>query len=142
MGFLDNFLKKLGAKFATRYGVVSSGEYEGCSVAMGNPPKTKVNAACLFSQIIFIKDDEEAARFNIGKDIIDFEYVETIKFPKTGADGFRCKLTFEKGDTCDIDVFPSTTYYIDNSLKGIMRKETCEFFENEMKKIYDSAGRN
>ena len=50
MGFLDNFLKKLGAKLATRYGVVSSGEYVGCSFAMGNPPKAKGN----FSPLILV----------------------------------------------------------------------------------------
>ena len=135
MGFLDNFLKKLGAKLATRYGVVSSGEYDGCSFAMGNPPKAKVTAAYSFSQMIFIKNDEEAARFDIGKEIIDVEYTETIKFPKTGRDGFRCKLTFEKGDTCDVDLFPSQVRVLYSNLKGIMRKETCEFFEKEIEKL-------
>ncbi len=135
MGFLDNFLKKLGAKLATLYGVVSSGEYEGCNFAMGNPQKAKVSTANSFSQIIFIKDDEETARFNIGKDIIDIEYTEIIKFPKTGKDGFRCKLTFEKGDTCDVDLFPSQVRVLYNNLKVIMLKETCEFFEKEIDKL-------
>ncbi len=135
MGFLDNFTKKLGAKLATRYGVVSSGEYEGASFAMGNPPKAKVTTANSFSQIIFIKDDEEAARFDIGKDIIDIEYNETIQFPKTGKDGFRCTLTFEKGDTCDVDLFPSHLRVLYNNLKVIMLKETSEFFEKEIEKL-------
>lgn len=135
MGFLDNFLKKLGAKLATRYGVVSSGEHEGESFVMGNPPKAKVTTANSFSQIIFIKNDEETARFNIGKDIIDVEYSETIKFPKTGKDGFRCKITFENGDTCDVDLFPSHIRVLYNNLKVIMLEETCEFFEEEIDKL-------
>lgn len=135
MGFLDNFLKKLGAKLATRYGVVSSGEHEGESFVMGNPPKAKVTTANSFSQIIFIKNDEETARFNIGKDIIDVEYSKTIKFPKTGKDGFRCKITFENGDTCDVDLFPSHIRVLYNNLKVIMLEETCEFFEEEIDKL-------
>ena len=135
MGFLDNFLKKLGAKLATRYGVVSSGNYAGCSFAMGNPPKEKVTTANSFSQIIFIKNDEETARFNIGKDIIDIEYSETIKFPNTGKDGFRCILTFQNGETCDVDLFPSQVRVLYNNLKIIMLKETCEFFEKEIDKL-------
>ena len=59
MGFLDNVLKKLGAALATSYGVVSSGEYNGCRIALGNPPKKKVSTAYNFSQMIFIKDDKE-----------------------------------------------------------------------------------
>ena len=135
MGFFDNFLKKLGAKLATRYGVVSSGEYAGCSVAMGNPPTAKVTTANSSSQIIFIKNDEEAARLNIGKDVIDVEYTATIQFPKTGNDGFRCKLTFEKGDTCDVDLFPSQVRAIYRNLSVIMLKETREFFEKEIDKL-------
>ena len=135
MGFLDNFLKKLGAKLATRYGVVSSGDYAGCDMAMGNPPKAKVTTAYTFSQIIFIKNDAEAARYDIGKDIIDVEYTETIKFPKTGKNGFRCKLTFKDGDTCDVDLFPSQVRTLYNNLKVIMGKETSEFFEKEIEKL-------
>ncbi len=102
---------------------------------MGNPPKAKVTTANSFSQILFIKNDVEAARFNIGKDIIDVEYTETIKFPKTGKDGFRCKLTFEKGNTCDVDLFPSQVRVIYSNLKVIMLKETCDFFEKEIDKL-------
>ncbi len=135
MGFLDNFLKKLGAKLATRYGVVSSGKYEGAGFAMGNPPKAKVTTANSFSQIIFIKNDEEAARFNIGKDIIDVEYSETITFPQTGKDGFRCKLTFKDGETCDVDLFPSQIRVLYLNLKVIMLEATKEFFEKEIAKL-------
>ncbi len=135
MGFLDNFLKKLGAKLATRYGVVSSGEYAGCSFVMGNPPKEKVTTAYTFSQIIFLKDDEEKARFDIGKDIIDVEYTETIKFPKTGNDGFRCTITYKDGATCEVDLFPSQVRVLHRNLKVIMLKETLEFFEKEIEKL-------
>ena len=135
MGFFDNFLKKLGAKLATRYGVVSSGEYAGCSFVMGNPPKEKVTTAYSFSQIIFLKDDEEKARFNIGKDIIDVEYSETIKFPKTGNDGYRCIITFKDGETCEVDLFPSQVRVLYRNLNVIMLKETIEFFEKEIEKL-------
>ncbi len=135
MGFLDNFLKKLGAKLATRYGVVSSGEFNGCSMVMGNPPKAKVSVANSFSQVIFIRNDEETARYDIGKDIIDLEYTETIKFPKTGNDGFRCKLTFKDGGTCDVDLFPSQVRTLYSNLKVIMREETDGFFAEEVEKL-------
>lgn len=135
MGFLENFLKKLGPKLATRYGVVSSGKYAGCSFVMGNPPKAAVTTAYSFSQIIFIKNDEEAARFNIGEDIIEIQYSETIQFPKTGKDGFRCKLTFKNGDSCDVDLFPSKVKVLYNNLKILMPEETSEFFEKEIEKL-------
>lgn len=135
MGFLDNFLKKLGAKLATRYGVVSSGEFKGADMAMGNPPKAKVTIANSFSQIIFIKNDEEAARYDIGKDVIDLEYITTIKFPKTGSDGFRCTLTFDGGDTCEVDLFPSQVRTLYSNLKAIMGEDTDKFFKDEVAKL-------
>lgn len=135
MGFLDNFLKKLGAKLATRYGVVSSGEFEGADMAMGNPPTAKVTTANSFSQIIFIKNDEEAARYDIVKDIIDLEYNTTIKFPKTGKEGFRCTLTFVGGDTCEVDLFPSQVRTLYSNLKVIMGEDTDKFFKDEVAKL-------
>ena len=135
MGFLDNLLKKMGAKLATRYGVVSSGEHDGADLVMGNPPKAKVSVAYSFSQIIFIKNDEETARFDIGKEIAEVEYIETIQFPQTGKNGYRCKLTFKKGDTCEVDLFPSKVRVLYSNLKGIMNKETCDFFEEEINKL-------
>lgn len=135
MGFLDNFLKKLGAKLATHYGVVSSGKFEDAIVALGNPPKAKVTTAYSFSQIIFIKNDEEVARYNIGADVIDVEYNETITFPKTGKNGYRCTLTFNDGDTCTVDLFPSQVRTLYLNLKVIMSKETDKFFEDEVAKL-------
>ena len=102
---------------------------------MGNPPKEKVTTAYTFSQIIFLKEDEEKARFNIGKDIIEIEYLETIQFPKTGKDGFRCKLTFENGDNCNVDLFPSQVKVLYSNLKFLMLEETSEFFKKEIEKL-------
>lgn len=135
MGFLGNFLKKLGASLATRYGVVDSGEFKGADIAMGNPPKAKVTVAYSFSQIIFIKNNEEAARYDIGKDIIDVEYIENIKFPKTGNIGFKCTITFENGDTCDIILYASQVRVLYDNLKAVMLEETRKFFESEVKKL-------
>ena len=129
MGFLDNVLKKVGAALATIYGEVSSGEYNGCRIALGNPPKEKVSVAYSFSQMIFLKDKEEVARLNITTDILDVEYIGTITFPATGKDGYRCTITFTGGDTCEADLFPdqSRTFY--KNLSDKMRKETCDFFD-------------
>ena len=135
MGFFDNILKKIGASMATRYGKVASGEYEGCDVVFGNPPKAKMETAYSYSQMIFIKDNEEVARFNLGTDIIDVEYVKIIQFPATGMDGYRCKLTFTDGKTCDADLFPSRVRVIYQVLRSIMLKETAEFFEKEIEKL-------
>ena len=136
MGFLDNVLKKVGTKLATRCGVVRSGAYEGASLAMGTPPtNAKIATVKTFSQIVFIKNDEEIARFDINKDVIDLEYRETIKFPETGRDGYRCKLTFANGDTCDVDLFPSQLHMTYPSLIIIMKEETFDFFKKEAGRI-------
>lgn len=138
MGFLDNVLKKVGAALATSYGVVSSGEYNGCRIALGNPPKKKVSTAYNFSQMIFIKDDKEVARLNIATDILDIEYIETIQFPATGKDGYRCKVTFPDGNTSDVDLFPSQIRMFFINLKANMLNETQEFFEKEIKRLSHS----
>ena len=135
MKFLDNFLKKLGTKLATRYGWVPSGKYSECHIALGNPPKQKVSSANSFSQIIFIKEDEEVARMNISTDIIDIEYIETIKFPQTGNDGYRCTITSPDGETCDVDLFPSKIRVFYNNTRTFMREETDKFFKDEIAKM-------
>lgn len=135
MGFLDNVLKKVGAALATIYGEVSSGEYNGCRIALGNPPKEKVSVAYSFSQMIFLKDKEEVARLNIATDIVDIEYIETIQFPATGKDGYRCKMTFPDGNTSEVDLFPSQIRMFYINLKANMLKETREFFEKEIEKL-------
>lgn len=135
MGFFDKIMKKVGATLATRYGVVSGGKYEGCKIAMGNPPTEKVTAANSFSQMIFLKENEEVARLNIAREIIDVAYTETIQFPETGADGYRCTITFADGDTCQFDLFPSRARVFYSNLKGLMLKETDEFFKETIKNM-------
>lgn len=135
MGFLDNFLKKLGASLATRYGIINDGKFADCEIVLGNPPKEKVSTANSFSQIIFLKDKEEAARFNIKKDIEDIEYLETITFKATGNEGYRCKITFPDGSTCEADLFPSKIRVFYNNLNVVMLKETRDFFEKEISKF-------
>lgn len=136
MGFMDKLNKKLeefGASMATKYGVVVDGQYEKCSIALGNPPKKKVETADSFSQIIFIQEKETKGRLDINEGILDLEYKETIQFPATGADGYRCKITFFNGDTCTVDLFPSKIHTFYRNLSITMRKETKEFFEGKMK---------
>ncbi len=132
MGFFDNLMKKVGASLATRYGEISSGKHEGCSIVLGNPPKAKVSTVDFFSQMIFLKENEEVARFNIADDIEDIAYIETILFPATGQEGYRCEITFADGDTCQADLFPSKCRVLYNNLKGNMRKETRDFFEEKL----------
>ena len=135
MGFFDNIMKKVGASLATRYGTVSAGKYEGCSIALGNPPTAKVTTADSFTQMIFLKDNEEVARLDIAQEITEVAYTETIQFPKTGADGYRCTLTFANGDNCQFDLMPSKARVFYSNLKGKMRKETCEFLEREIARL-------
>lgn len=61
------FMEQVAATLATKYGVVTSGKYEGCQIAMGNPPEKKVTTANTFSQIIFVEGNEEKGRFDIVK---------------------------------------------------------------------------
>lgn len=61
------FMEQVAATLATKYGVVTSGKFEGCQIAMGNPPEKKVETAYTFSQIIFVDGNEEKGRFDIIK---------------------------------------------------------------------------
>ena len=61
------FMEQVAATLATKYGVVTSGKYEGCQIAMGNPPEKKVETAYSFSQIIFVEGNEEKGRYDIAK---------------------------------------------------------------------------
>ncbi len=61
------FMEQVAATLATKYGVVTSGKFEGCQIAMGNPPEKKVETAGSFSQIIFVDGNEEKGRFDIAK---------------------------------------------------------------------------
>ena len=131
MGFLDNALKKVGAALASRIGIVISGEYEGCGIVFGNPPKHAVSTSRDFSQIIFLDDNEEVARFTIAEDIESIEYTETIVLPKTGNNGLRCTINFSNGDSCEVDLYPSVIYPIYYNLRRKMSKETCAFLEEE-----------
>ena len=134
MGFFDDILKKIGASLATRYAVVVEGNYAGCHLAMGNPPKEKVTVANRFPQVIFLKDKEEVARLNIAKDVVGVEYNETIQFAATGNDGFRCTITYADGETSVIDLFPSKLFVFYSNFEGMMDKETSEFLKNEVDK--------
>lgn len=59
------FMEKAAATLATKYGIVTGGKYEGCQIAMGNPPDKKVTTANTFSQIIFVEGNEEKGRYDI-----------------------------------------------------------------------------
>lgn len=61
------FMEQVAATLATKYGVVTSGKFEGCQIALGNPPEKKVETAGSFSQIIFVDGNEEKGRFDIAK---------------------------------------------------------------------------
>lgn len=132
MGFLDNVLKKVGASLATRYGVIQSGKYKDCRIALGNPPKEKVSTTYSFSQMSFLNGNDEVARLSIANDIEDIEYIETIKFEATGNKGYRCRITFTDGDTCEADLFPSKLRIFYMNLNGNMLEKTREFFEKEI----------
>ena len=135
MGFLDNILKKVGATLATRYGAISAGKFEGCKIALGNPPKAKVETANSFSQLIVLNENEEVARFEIVKAIEFIEYKETIQFPATGNDGYRCEIMFRDGDSWDVDLYPSKLRVFYNNTRVVMETETGDFFKKEIEKL-------
>lgn len=135
MGFFDDVLKKVGAALATRYGVVSEGKYAGCHIALGNPPKEKVTDAYSFSQVIFLNDKEETARLNILTGILDVEYTETIQFPATGNNGYRCTVTYINGETSEVDFYASKIRILYRVFGNKMLKETQGFFEEEIEKL-------
>ena len=128
----DDKMKGLAASLATRYGVVSAGKYDGCHVSLGYAPNNKVSKADPNAQthIIFLKDSTEEARLEIATEVEWLVYKETIQFPATGADGYRCEMTFSNGDTCQIDLFPSQLrlFFLNTHMK--MDVPTGEFFQN------------
>lgn len=131
MGFFDKVLSKVGATLATKYGSVADGKYAGCMIALGNAPTEKVSVTNSFSQIIFLNENNEIARYNIS-DILDIKYLETITFPATGQNGYRCQITFPTGETCVADLFPSKmgVFFSNTNIK--MLDETLEFFKKEL----------
>lgn len=135
MGFLDNVLKKVGATLATRYGKISAGKYEGGEIALGNPPKAKIETANSFSQMIVLKDNEEMIRFDILGDLEFIEYKETIRFPATGNDGYRCEIIFRNSDTCKVDLYPSKLRVFYDNTHALMTSETRAFLEKEIKRL-------
>lgn len=130
MGFLDKVLKKVGTSLATRYGVIASGEYNGFKLALGNPPEKKVSSANSASQIIILNENDEVARFNIEEDVKEVNYLETIKFPATGSDGYRCDIIFYNGNSFEVDLIPSKILGFKVSLFEKMNEESKEFFKN------------
>ncbi len=90
------FMEKVAATLATKYGVVTSGKFEGCQIAMGNPPDKKVEAAYSFSQIIFVEGNEEKGRYDIDK----------MMMLMHGHDdkGVKMSLRLPEGDICEFDL--------------------------------------
>ena len=90
------FMEKVAATLATKYGVVTSGKYEGCQIAMGNPPDQKVSAAYSFSQIIFVDGNEEKGRYDITK----------LRMLMHGNDdkGVQMSVKLPEGDICEFDL--------------------------------------
>ena len=48
------FMEQVAATLSTKYGVVTSGKFEGCQIALGNPPEQKVATANSFSFITIL----------------------------------------------------------------------------------------
>ena len=90
------FMEKVAATLATKYGVVTSGKYEGCQIAMGNPPEKKVEKAYSFSQIIFVEDNEEKGRFDIDK--------VRMMMHGNNETGVQMSLRLEDGTICEFDL--------------------------------------
>ena len=61
------FMEKAAATLATKYGVVTQGQYQGCQMALGNPPDKKVATSTSFTQVIFVDGNEEKGRYDILK---------------------------------------------------------------------------
>ncbi len=90
------FMEQVAATLATKYGVVTSGKFEGCQIAMGNPPEKKVETASSFSQIIFVEGNEEKGRYDIDKTMMLMH----------GHDdkGVKMSLRLPEGDICEFDL--------------------------------------
>ncbi len=128
MGFFDKVLSKVGATLATRYASVVNGKFVGCNISLGNPPHEKISVANSFSQVIFLKGNEEMGRYNIATDLEDIEYLGTSEL------GYRCTLTFTNAETSEFDLTKEkakASVFVTNT-KTLMRKETYDFFEKEL----------
>lgn len=90
------FMEKVAATLATKYGVVTSGKYEGCQIAMGNPPDKKVTTANSFSQIIFVDGNEEKGRFDIVK--------VRMLMHGNNEKGVQMSVKLPDGDICQFDL--------------------------------------
>ena len=94
MGFMD----RVGAKIATKYGVVTSGRHAACQVALGNPPGKAVETAGGFKQIIFVEGASEKGRYDIINDLAGFALL--------GHDerAFQVMLMFRDKETCEFNL--------------------------------------
>ena len=90
------FMEQVAATLATKYGVVTSGKFEGCQIAMGNPPEKKVETAYSFSQIIFVEGNEEKGRYEIDK-VMMMVHGNNEK-------GVQMSLRLEDGTICEFDL--------------------------------------
>ena len=90
------FMEQVAATLATKYGVVTSGKFEGCQIAMGNPPEKKVETAYSFSQIIFVDGNESKGRYDIDK----------VRMLMHGHDdkGVKMSVQLPEGDICEFDL--------------------------------------
>jgi len=90
------FMEQVAATLATKYGVVTSGKFEGCQIAMGNPPEKKVTTSNSFSQIIFVDGNEEKGRYEIDR----------VLMLKHGNDdkGVQMSFRLEDGTICEFDL--------------------------------------
>ena len=90
------FMEQVAATLATKYGVVTSGKFEGCQIAMGNPPEKKVEAAHSFSQIILVEGNEEKGRYDIDK----------VRMMMHGNNNKGVQMSFrlEDGTICEFDL--------------------------------------
>ena len=135
MGFFDNIFKKVGSFLATRYGVVLAGKYEGCDIALGNPPTETVSTSESLSQMIFFKEKEEVARIDIAEEIKELVFVEMIHFSATNDDCYSCVFTFADGEVSKFVLYPNRAKGFYKNLKGKMPDETCAFLEKEIAKL-------
>ena len=135
MGFFDKVLKKAGAFLATRYGVVSAGKFDGCDIALGNPPTENVTTADSFSQMIFFKEQEEVARIDIAEEIKELVFVEMIHFSATNDDCYSCVITFADGEISKFVLYPNRAKGFYKNLKEKMPEETRAFLEKGIAKL-------
>ena len=90
------FMEQVAATLATKYGVVTSGKYEGCQIAMGNPPEKKVEKAYSFSQIIFVEGNEEKGRYEI--------YKTRMMVHGNNENGVQMSCRLDDGTICEFDL--------------------------------------